>query len=64
MNRHRTAVNLKQARGRTRQHWGRFGDDLFEVIGGKCDPLVGSIQESYGISEDEAEQLLEQSIRH
>lgn len=64
MNRHRSAGSLKQAQTRIRQHWGSLGDDLFEVIGGKCDPLVGSIQESYDISEDEAEQLLEQSIRH
>ncbi|MEK6592531.1 MAG: hypothetical protein AABZ67_05555 [Pseudomonadota bacterium] len=64
MNRHRIEGSWRQFKGRIREHRGKFADDHFEMIGSKYDPLVGSIQESYGITEDEAEQLLAQSISH
>jgi uncharacterized protein YjbJ (UPF0337 family) len=62
MNRHSLEDNWKQFKGRIKDRQGGFTGDQFEMISGKCDPLVGSIQESYGISEDEAERLLEHSI--
>jgi uncharacterized protein YjbJ (UPF0337 family) len=36
-----------------------FTDDDFDVIAGKKDQLVGKIQESYGISKDEAEKQVD-----
>jgi uncharacterized protein YjbJ (UPF0337 family) len=62
MNRHHIEHNWKQFKGRIKDHQGSSTGDQFEMICGKCEPLVGSIQESYGISEDEAERLLEHSI--
>lgn len=64
MNRHRIEGSWQQFKGRVKEHWDKFTDDHFETIGGKCDPLVDSIQESYDITEDAAARLLEQSIRH
>lgn len=64
MNQYRIESAWQQFQGRVQEQWGRFGDDEFEMISAKFDPLVSSIQESYDITEDEAEQLLQQSIGH
>lgn len=64
MNQYRIEGVWQQIQGRVQEPWGRFGDDEFETISIKFDPLVSSIQESYDITEDEAEQLLQQSIGH
>lgn len=64
MNQYRIEGAWQQIQGRVQEPWSRFGDDEFETISIKFDPLVSSIQESYDITEDEAEQLLQQSIGH
>lgn len=55
MNWDRIEGNWKQFRGKMKEQWGKLTDDDFDVIAGKRDQLVGRIQESYGISKDEAE---------
>ena len=55
MNWDRIEGNWKQVRGKMKEQWGKLTDDDFDVIAGKRDQLVGRIQESYGISKDEAE---------
>jgi uncharacterized protein YjbJ (UPF0337 family) len=64
VNQYRIEGAWQQIQGRVQEQWGRFGDDEFESISIKFDPLVSSIQESYDITEDEAERLLQQSIGH
>ena len=47
--------NWKQAKGAIKRQWGELTDDQLDVIAGNRDTLVGRIQETYGISRDEAE---------
>jgi uncharacterized protein YjbJ (UPF0337 family) len=57
--------NWKQFRGKVKAQWGNLTDDHLDVIAGKRDELVGKIQESYGITKDEAErQIKEFEQRH
>ena len=55
MNWDRIEGNWKQLKGQVREHWGKLTDDQFDNIAGKRDRLAGSIQKSYGIAQDEAE---------
>ena len=55
MNWDRIEGNWKQFKGRVKEQWGKLTDDDIDVIAGKRDQLVGKIQESYGITKDEAE---------
>lgn len=48
--------NWKSAKGKMREQWGKLTDDDLDVIAGKRDQLVGSIQKAYGKTKDEAEQ--------
>ncbi|AMC33214.1 CsbD family protein [Iodobacter arcticus] len=47
--------NWKQFKGKVKEQWGDLTDDHLDVIAGKRDKLAGQIQESYGITKDEAE---------
>ena len=47
--------NWKQFKGKVKAQWGKLTDDHLDVIAGKRDQLAGKIQESYGITKDEAE---------
>jgi uncharacterized protein YjbJ (UPF0337 family) len=47
--------NWKQVKGKAKEQWGKLTDDQLDVIAGKRDQLVGRVQESYGITKDEAE---------
>jgi uncharacterized protein YjbJ (UPF0337 family) len=55
MNWDRIEGNWKQMKGNVKQQWGKLTDDQLDVIAGKRDELAGKIQETYGISKDEAE---------
>jgi uncharacterized protein YjbJ (UPF0337 family) len=55
MNWNRIEGNWKQAKGKVREEWGKLTDDQLDVIGGRREKLVGQIQETYGIAQDEAE---------
>jgi uncharacterized protein YjbJ (UPF0337 family) len=50
--------NWKQFKGKVKQQWGKLTDDHLDVIAGKRDQLAGQIQESYGITKDEAEKQI------
>jgi uncharacterized protein YjbJ (UPF0337 family) len=50
--------NWEQFNGNVKQQWGKLTDDQLDVIAGKRDHLAGKIQESYGVSKDEAEKQL------
>lgn len=58
MNWDRIEGNWKQFKGNVKQQWGKLTDDQLDVIIGKRDKLAGKIQETYGISKDEAEKQL------
>ena len=58
MNWDRIEGNWKQFRGSARRQWGKLTDDQLDVISGKRDLLAGKIQETYGVSKDEAEKQL------
>jgi len=47
--------NWKQFSGKVKAQWGKLTDDQLDVIAGRRTELMGKIQESYGISKDEAE---------
>lgn len=59
MNWDRIEGNWKQLKGKAKVQWGKLTDDDFDVIAGKRDQLVGKIQESYGITKDEAEKQVD-----
>jgi uncharacterized protein YjbJ (UPF0337 family) len=59
MNWDRIEGNWKQIKGKAKVQWGKLTDDDFDIIAGKKDQLVGKIQESYGISKDEAEKQVD-----
>ena len=59
MNWDRTEGNWKQFTGKVKVQWGKLSDDDLDIIAGKKDQLVGKIQESYGISKDEAEKQVD-----
>ena len=58
MNWDRIKGNWKQATGRAKEQWGKLTDDDLDVVAGRRDQLAGKIQETYGISKDEAERQL------
>jgi uncharacterized protein YjbJ (UPF0337 family) len=47
--------NWMQFKGNVKEQWGKLTDDSLDVIAGKRDQLSGQIQETYGITKDEAE---------
>ena len=55
--------NWKQFEGHVKQKWGRLTDDNLDRIAGKRDQLCGQIQESYGITKDQAERWLKAFAR-
>lgn len=58
MNWDRIEGNWMQFKGNAKEQWGKLTDDQLDVIAGKRDNLAGRIQESYGITKDEAEKQL------
>jgi uncharacterized protein YjbJ (UPF0337 family) len=42
-----------------KEQWGKLSDDDLDRIAGKRDQLVGKIQNSYGVSKDEADKQLQ-----
>ena len=45
--------------GKVKEQWGKLTDDQIDTIGGKREQLAGKLQESYGITKDEAEQQID-----
>ena len=50
--------NWKQFKGKVKKRWGKLTDDHLAVIAGKRDQLAGKVQETYGITKDEAEKQI------
>lgn len=58
MNWDRVEGNWRQLRGQFKAHWGALTDGQLDAIAGKRERLTGALQESYGISKDEAERQI------
>ena len=50
--------NWKQLVGKVETEWGKLTEDRLRVTAGERVELAGRMQESYGISKDEADQQL------
>jgi uncharacterized protein YjbJ (UPF0337 family) len=50
--------NWKQFKGKAKEQWGKLTDNQLDVVAGKRDRLLGSIQETYGINKDQSEKQL------
>ena len=50
--------NWKQFKGKVKVQWGKLTDDDLDVINGKRIDLAGKIQESYGVTKEEAEKQI------
>jgi uncharacterized protein YjbJ (UPF0337 family) len=48
--------NWQKLKGTAREQWGKLTDDDINRIVGKRDRLIGSLKERYGISQQQAEQ--------
>ena len=59
MNWDRIEGNWKQLTGKIKEQWGKLTYDDIDVIGGKRDQLAGRLQQSYGITKDEAEEQID-----
>ena len=44
-----------QLKGQVKTQWGKLTDDQLDMIAGNREKLIGKIQESYGVSKDNAE---------
>jgi uncharacterized protein YjbJ (UPF0337 family) len=54
MNWEQVRGNWQQAKGELKVRWGKLTDDDLTEIDGKRDKLVGSLQEKYGMTKEEA----------
>jgi uncharacterized protein YjbJ (UPF0337 family) len=50
--------NWKQFQGHVREKWGKLTDDSLDQIAGRRDQLCVKLQQSYGITKDQAERQL------
>lgn len=48
----------KQLRGKVKEQWGKLTNDDLDLIEGKRDQLLGTVQKRYGIAREEAEQQI------
>lgn len=53
----------RQIRGEAKIWWGKLTDDDMDKIDGDYDKLVGTLQERYGYSREEAEMEVENRTR-
>ncbi len=54
MNWEQVRGNWEQAKGELKVRWGKLTDDDLTMINGERDKLIGSLQEKYGITKEEA----------
>jgi len=57
--------NWKEFKGKVKEQWGELTNDDVDVIEGRRDQLLGTLQKAYGVSKEEAErQIKEFERRH
>lgn len=47
--------NWKEFKGRVKEKWGKLTDDSLDTIAGRREQLSGQLQQTYGITKDQAE---------
>jgi len=52
--------NWNQMKGSAKVRWGKLTDDDLTLIEGEKDKLVGKLQETYGMSKEEAEREVDE----
>lgn len=60
MNRDRIEGNWKQLKGKVKQKWGELTDDDIDQINGSYEILAGRLQETYGLSKEDAERRIKE----
>ena len=58
MNKNIFEGNWDQVKGKVQKNWGKLTNDNIDVINGDRKILNGTIQEAYGVSQDEAEKQI------
>ncbi len=53
----------RQMRGEAKIWWGKLTDDDLDVINGDYDKLIGTLQERYGYSREQAEREVDLRTR-
>jgi uncharacterized protein YjbJ (UPF0337 family) len=53
----------KQMRGQVKEWWGKLTEDDLDVIAGKRDKLIGTLQERYGWAKRDAENEVSRRLR-
>lgn len=59
----RIAGNWKEFRGKVKAEWSNLPDDCLDTIAGRRVTLSDKLQQAYGISRNEAEQLIKRFER-
>ena len=54
----------KQVKGQVKEHWGRLTDNQLDRIQDRNEELVGLLQESYGYTQAQAQQAVDDFIDH
>lgn len=52
----------KEMRGQVKEWWGELTDDDLDRIDGKGDQLVGTLQQKYGYTKEQAEKELNEKL--
>ena len=63
MNWDRVEGNWTEFRGKVRERWGKLTDDDLDVIAGKREQLLGTIQQRYGAAKDDLEREVKEFER-
>lgn len=60
MNKDTLEGNWKQFKGKVKEEWGKLTDDDLDIINGRREQLVGTLQERYGLAKDAAEKQIKE----
>jgi len=60
MNWDEVAGKWNQVKGSVKERWGRLTNDDLAVINGRRDLLIGKLQEKYGLTNEKAEEQIEE----
>jgi uncharacterized protein YjbJ (UPF0337 family) len=63
MNKDQFEGSWKQVKGRLKEFWGDLTDDEIDKMSGSYDRFVGTIQEKYGKSKEEARDSVNQFLK-
>lgn len=53
----------KELRGQVKAKWAKLTDNDLDLVAGKKDQLVGTLQQRYGCAKDDAEKQVDEFIK-